>query len=65
MTRLIIARHPELGPMFAAIDPMARFTTPSVSPSKLSAHLAPFPDENAASIALEAAGARIEALGHG
>lgn len=60
VARIIAAHHPELGAMFAAVDPSARFTTPGLRPSRFAAQLAPFRDERDAIAALNSAGATIE-----
>lgn len=57
---LITGRHPELGLMYAAIDPDVRFVEPAVRASKLGARLAPFRSEDEARAALEAAGAVVD-----
>ena len=56
--------HPELGTVYAAIDPSARYTTPAVRPSRLAAVLAPFCCEEAARAALRGAGAALEGEGN-
>lgn len=57
--QIVIARHPELGLMYAGVDPSVRFTEPGVQASRLGATLAPFPTEEAAKAALKAAGATV------
>lgn len=54
---ILVARHPELGRLFAAVDGAVRFTKPGLRPSRLGALLAPFPSVEAAKAALKAAGA--------
>lgn len=56
-SRFLAGQHPELGTVYAAIDPEARFTTPAVRPSRFAASLAPFCCEEAARAALKGAGA--------
>jgi hypothetical protein len=54
---LLAGRHPERGLLYAAADATARYTEPQVRPTRLGAMLAPFPTEEAARAALDAAGA--------
>lgn len=52
---LLTAEHPTRGRLFAAVDPSARFIVPCVEESRYGARLHPFPDEQTAQAALDAA----------
>jgi hypothetical protein len=53
---LLTGQHVELGQVFAAVDPSARFVVPGIRPSRLGARLAPFESVDAGRHALERAG---------
>ena len=54
---LIAARHPEVGQLFAAVDPAARYCESKVAKMRFAALLTPFRSEADALAALTAAGA--------
>jgi hypothetical protein len=54
---MIEADHPQLGRLFAAVDPSVRFVTGRVEGSRFAALLAPFQTAEAARAALAEAGA--------
>lgn len=57
--RFLTGHHPELGAMWAAINPEARFVPPELKPSRFAATLSPYRTREAALAALSEAGARI------
>ena len=60
--RFLIGRHPERGLLWASIDENARFSGSDIGETRFGGYLKPFPSEDAARGALEAAGAlQIEA----
>ncbi len=54
----LIARHPELGTLWAAIDPHAHHAESAIGETRFAAYLKPFRSEDVASAALTAAGAQ-------
>jgi hypothetical protein len=56
----ISAKHPELGRLWAAIDPTARFTEPQLRETRLGAMLAPFGTEAEALAAFRLIGFVVE-----
>ncbi len=58
----LVGHHPGRGPLWAAIDPNARFLTAKIAERRFGAYTSPFTTEEAARAALTVAGAqRIEA----
>jgi hypothetical protein len=55
---LVFSGNVDRRPLFAAVDPSARYVTPQVCERKFAAFLCPFNSREAAVAALEAAGAK-------
>ncbi len=59
--RYVIGEHPQLGQLWAAIDPAVHHVEGRVAERRFSAFLAPFKSREDAEAALTAAGAKITA----
>jgi hypothetical protein len=59
-SNVLTGRHPELGRVWAAVDPKVRFTAPGLRATRLGALLAPFPNRSDAIAAMMTAGATVE-----
>lgn len=58
---VLVARHPELGPLFAAFDCDVHHVEPELAAMRFAARLRPYQSREAATSALLATGATIEA----
>lgn len=58
---IIDAAHDQLGRVFVAVDPAARYVEGKVANCRLGALLSPYADEQAARAALAAAGGKVGA----
>lgn len=58
--RFVTAAHPELGTIWASIDPETHYTEGRIAERRFAAFLSPFRSQAAAEAALIAAGGKIE-----